>query len=646
MTLIYIPLPLPNESAASLLLRASFNNGYRSLSSFLHAYGFQVHTKSLNSMLADQKKFGDIIQKLGIHPSSLNIIPATYGPTKLSQRLWKGKPISYDFFCADGTKLCPQCVSESGILKKDWLLKHLTCCTYHKVKLISQCSYCHHPISANRKRINECYKCQKVFCSPSLEKPADEEILANIWFSEMLLSNNLFLIKSIKVFITALQYTIKTFKSMVIDHSIVTLSYLFFKNKLELESIIFRIIHVNKSLGHPRILLIHFLSSVNHDVQKFTFDFFKKYSFDNLKFEEISKDFILTKRTAAILLGTNRSKLNDDYFLFLKNEDGFSAKKLNSFLLGNLSPPTHHEIQNTDYLTLKEASLFLGIYYELTIKLFSTDTLIKKKIFYKKNRPYLGVNRLALIKFNKEFITINRIAKDLKVLRQYLTEKLSCIGIKPVHGPFIDDVKIDVFRRKDIQHLTKNLIISINNHDRKFGHKNYMYKRNKEELKNTALKLKISISEVKKLIKFKILTSYKRSPLQSFYISEESINYVDNILNSGDYINLSAVYSILNCPPNWLKKYWIDTKFLEVIDLKIGRYVQRDALTNIEILKEQYLTGVEASKYLGMSHQHITNLQSQGLIQAFYFGTDNKVRLFLKKDVYSIKNQQDFEYFN
>lgn len=173
-----------------------------------------------------------------------------------------------------------------------------------------------------------------------------------------------------------------------------------------------------------------------------------------------------------------------------------------------------------------------------------------------------------------------------------------------------------------------------------------MYKRNKEELQNTALKLKISISEVKKLIKYKILTSYKRSPLQSFYISEESINYVDNILNSGDYINLSAVYSLLNCPPNWLKKYWIDTKFLEVIDLRIGKYVQRDALTNIKILKEQYLTGVEASKYLGMPHQHITNLQSQGLIQAFYFGTENKVRLFLKKDVYSIKNQQGSESFD
>ncbi|SSQ11727.1 Uncharacterised protein [Acinetobacter baumannii] len=44
MTLIYIPSPLPNESAASLLLRASYNNGYRSLSSFLNAYGFVAQT--------------------------------------------------------------------------------------------------------------------------------------------------------------------------------------------------------------------------------------------------------------------------------------------------------------------------------------------------------------------------------------------------------------------------------------------------------------------------------------------------------------------------------------------------------------------------------------------------------------------------
>lgn len=642
MTLIYIPFPLPNESAASLLLRASYNNGYRSLSSFLNAYGFPVYATTLNSMLVDQEKFKKIIHKLGIVESSIEMIPTKYGPTQASPRIWYGKPISYQFFCADGIKLCPECVKESGILKKDWLLKHLTCCTYHRIKLISQCSYCHHPISSNRKRISECYKCHKVFCSLSFEKPIDEEILANIWFLENLISNDVIFIKSIKIFLSAIHSTIDTFKNMVIDYSLITLTYLFFKKKSELENIFLKIININKKLGHPRILLIHLLTSMNYDIQKFALDFLKRNNLDNLKFEEISKDFILTKRATAILIGANRAKLNEDHFLFLKNKKGFSAKKVNSFLLGTLTPPKNYDAQYINHLTLKEVSVFLGINYDLTTKLFSTDTIIKKEIFYKDNHPYHGINKHVLIEFDQQFITINRLAKDLHVLPQYLPEKLGHIGILPVHGPSIDNVRVYVFNRKEVEHLTQELVHSIDYHERRFGHKGYIYKRNIEELKNTALKLKISMSEVKKLFKHNILISYKHSPYQSFYISENSINYVDNIINSGDYVDIREVYLLLNCSVNWLKRYWIDTGFLEVLDLKINKYVQKVNLTKIQELRKHYFTGVEASNYLGMSHQHITNLQTQGLIQAFYLGSKNKIRLFLKKDVYAIKIQQGF----
>ncbi|MHA3115770.1 hypothetical protein E0H86_01030 [Acinetobacter sp. ANC 4635] len=504
MTLIYIPSPLPNESAASLLLRASYNNGYRALPSFLNAYGFQVHSKSLNSMLADKKKFREIIQKLRIPESSVEIIPATYGPTKASQRIWHGKPISYNFFCADGTKLCPECVKDSGILKRDWLLKHVTCCTHHQIKLISKCGYCHHPISSNRKRVNACYKCQNVFCSYSLEIPPDEEIIANNWFLEQLSSDNLPLIKSIKVYLSVLEYTMFTFRKIIIDYSPITLTYLFFNEKLKLEDIFIKIIHANKSLGHPRILLVQFLSSVNYDIHSFASNFFKKYSFDHLKFEQINEDFTLTKRTTAILIGANRANLDEDHFSFLKNDYGFSAKKVNSFLLGTLSYHTKSMKKETDYLTLKEASKALGINYDLTTKLFSTDSLIQKKKIYRNNRAYTVLNSDELKKFDQKYITVNRLAKDLEVFTLYLTAKLISIGIEPIHGPFIDDVKLDIFRRKDIKHLTKDIVNSIRNHNRGFGHKTYMYNRDNDELKNIALKLKIPISHVKKLIKKQI----------------------------------------------------------------------------------------------------------------------------------------------
>lgn len=642
MTLIYIPKALPSESAASLLLRASFENGYTSLSSFLNAYGFPVHTKSLNSMLSDQEKFEKIAIKLGICKSNINIIPSLYGPTKRSQRLWKSQPISYQFFCADGSKLCTECINDNGILKTGWLLKHLTCCIIHQTKLMTECNYCHHTISANRKKIDECYKCSKVFKNNSHEKILESEIQANQWFLEQLSSTNLELIKSIKIFLSSIQSTYITFKHFAIDEPPILLTYLFFTNQTKAEQIFNKIIYKNRLIGHPKLLLVHFLTSMQKNIQKFAIELTKKTSFNYSKFKEIDEDFILTKRTTAILIGANRAKLDENYFSFLKNDDGFSAKRVNSFLLGNLTAPLESLKQDSVYLTLKEASEILGIYYELAGNLFSTDRLIQKKKIYKNNRPYTVLSKDELVKFNQEYITVNRLAKDLGVLTQYLTAKLNSIGIKPKHGPFIDDVKIDVFRRKDIQHLTQDLIKSIKNYERGFGDKAYMNQKDTNELEVTSLKLKISIKEVKKLIHCKILKSYKRSLLQSFYISEASINYVDNILNSGDYINLNEVPCLLNCPPNWLKKYWIDTNFLNIIDLKIGKYVQKDILTEIKKLKQKYFTGVEASKYLGMSHQHITNLHSQGLIEAYFFGNENKVRLFLKTDVYALKSKHGF----
>ena len=642
MTLIYIPKSLPSESAASLLLRASFENGYTSLSSFLNAYGFPVHTKSLNSMLSDQEKFEKIAIKLGICKSNINIIPSIYGPTKRSQRIWKSQPISYQFFCADGSKLCTECINDNGILKTEWLLKHLTCCIIHQKKLITECNYCHHTISANRKKINECYKCNKVFNNQLNENILDNEIQANQWFLEQLSSTNLKLIKSIKNFLSSIQSTYITFKHFAMDEPPILLTYLFFTNQTKAEEVFNKIIYKNRLIGHPKLLLVHFLTSMQKNIQKFALELTKKSSFNYSEFKEIDEDFILTKRTTAILIGANRAKLDENYFSFLKNDDGFSAKKVNSFLLGNLTAPLESQKQDYFYLTLKEASEILGIYYELVGKLFSTDRLIQKKIIYKNNRPYTVLSKDDLIKFNQEYITVNRLAKDLDVLTQYLTAKLNSIGIKPIHGPFIDDVKIDVFRRNDVQHLTQDLIKSIKNHERGFGYKTYMNQKDTNELEVTSLKLKISIKEVKKLIHCKILKSYKRSLLQSFYISEASINYVDNILNSGDYINLTEVPCLLNCPPNWLKKYWIDTNFLNIIDLKIGKYVQKDILTEIKKLKQKYFTGVEASKYLGMSHQHITNLHSQGLIEAYFFGNEKKVRLFLKTDVYALKSKHGF----
>lgn len=83
-----------------------------------------------------------------------------------------------------------------------------------------------------------------------------------------------------------------------------------------------------------------------------------------------------------------------------------------------------------------------------------------------------------------------------------------------------------------------------------------------------------------------------------------------------------------------MKKYWCDTGFLNIEDLIYWKLIKHNELAEVLKLKEDFITGAEASAFLGMRHSHITNLQSQGLIKPYYFGKeDKKVRLFNKKEV-------------
>ena len=90
----------------------------------------------------------------------------------------------------------------------------------------------------------------------------------------------------------------------------------------------------------------------------------------------------------------------------------------------------------------------------------------------------------------------------------------------------------------------------------------------------------------------------------------------------------------LNCPINWMKKYWCETGFLHIKDLVYWKLIRKNELAEVLKLKEDFVTGAEASALLGLPHSHITNLQNQGLIKPYYLGdTEKKVRLFKKIEV-------------
>ncbi|MDD9320136.1 hypothetical protein M0O54_08365, partial [Acinetobacter lactucae] len=79
--------------------------------------------------------------------------------------------------------------------------------------------------------------------------------------------------------------------------------------------------------------------------------------------------------------------------------------------------------------------------------------------------------------------------------------------------------------------------------------------------------------------------------------------------------------------------------FLPINSIKNG------GITNEVLkLKDEYITGAEASMLLGMRHSYITNLQKQRLIKPYYMGKNDKnIRLFKREDVQKLKDSNYFK---
>lgn len=128
----------------------------------------------------------------------------------------------------------------------------------------------------------------------------------------------------------------------------------------------------------------------------------------------------------------------------------------------------------------------------------------------------------------------------------------------------------------------------------------------------------------------------------SIKIPKISVLRLKHKLLSENSISTEQAARLLNCSVNWLGEYWCKSGFLTIENLVYWKLVRQKEVDEVLKLKEIYMTGAEASKLLGMPHSHITNLQAQDIIQAYYLGnSEYRIRLFKTKDVMKLKYSKD-----
>lgn len=290
-------------------------------------------------------------------------------------------------------------------------------------------------------------------------------------------------------------------------------------------------------------------------------------------------------------------------------------------------------------LDLKEIAQQLDIHYETARKLtnmgwFDLDQLCNDA------KAAKGYSFIKLENFQNEYILASTLAKKLNLNPTNFVEKLASIGIVPIRGPHIDATPINIYLKRSVNHLRDYDFDEITQYPTRTGRpkKDATQLETKQDffsLNEAAEHLNISPNKVAVLIKKGILIKDTNYPL-SIRIPKVSVLKLKHKLLSENSISTEQAARLLNCSVNWLGKYWCKSGFLAIENLVYWKLVQQKDVNEVLKLKETYMTGTEASKFLGMPHSHITNLHTQGLIQPIYLGTGTPIRLFKRSDVQRI----------
>lgn len=643
--------PYPDESATSYLLRTAELNGHTSVYQLFGKEKFSFLNKlAPNYTFIDKQRFRYVLQTLNLNPDYINLAFDRDKSTSRAPRIYRNVIIDLSLFKSKSHSYCPQCLKEQPYFRKLWLLRPVYSCPIHSILLLDNCYRCGHAINLQSGSIVNCSN-----CSADLREAQQTHYSENLfidWFIYILNQNSNELFKEFTSFWFALE-KFSALDKPLSDECYLKTVYEYFVNTPN--SIITMSNWINRriQLAHPRIQLLSFYKE-DKTVR------FKENYLSNIEKNCISylpntqsKNIQLTLEESRLLLGIGRLKLTNllasNLIEFVENNHGkqlLSSTDIEMFLTGEKSL----EIENRPISTSNMQNELLTVEIKLAAEILNTNSDTIRKLAKchwlnygeKKSNIPLQIPFHKLESFHKKYVIASTLAKTLNVNPGNFVEKMISIGIKPISGPHIDKLPVNIFSKDSIRHITKDHIDQIKEYLTKTGRKRTNFKRKINDdsysLNEASVILKISPNQVITLTKLRILERENKF-LTPIKIKCISLDALKNILESEEYVSVQVASEKLNCRMNWFNQYWCKTGFLEIKDLTYWKLVKKSQLDEIIKFKEEYLTGAEASLYLGMRHSHITNLQTQGLIEGHYFGkTDKKIRLFKRSDVLKLKN--------
>lgn len=658
--------------------------------------------KQCVTIMTNKIKWEQASMSLGLNGG---FVESTYyslsGVTERSDLNYLGLLVPYRDLKIFHPSICPLCIKENSLAPKLWDHKLITGCSKHKVELISKCPSCHDELVWNRIDFLTC-KCEYDLNKVKLKTidPVHVEYIEQLFIhkDQKMLNRLSSLYDELKAFYYYLETTVAP------DHlTKLTVMSLVDTNGLA-DEVCKLVIKLAKLKGtHPRLSLVCFLSSKSDETKNLTKLILEKikrnYVYINktltLNFETIdlkeaasilgvsmhivkllisenilsaqrktpnAKWMVNVKSLNSLLIELSKGKKPKDNFISLSNyfrtpnvvgtisgiisqilsgSMKYSKMDLETGILSIKIKMNVHKEKHDSYLTVADVANLCSVNYEnIRFAIHSGVILRINPNLTKGNAIY--VDKKIAQNFNEKYVFAGALAKQFTNTANF-TDKLIASGAHPVSGPQIDGGLAYLFKRKDVDKLDLNKVAKLKNSKSKSGRQKQsgiIIDNDSITLAKIKEKLNLTSNEVIILIKEGLLIKIDDNQ-RNVNVTFESYKKIFGIINDSSLITLEAARRQTKESTSQFSLRWIESGFIEFVDISIERYISIKQLNKIIQFKKNFVTSDEAGKITRTHRTHMLNLEKMGLINvAKKFKTRKmQVNFYSRKDVLQLINK-------
>ncbi|HGH1365283.1 TPA: TniQ family protein [Acinetobacter baumannii] len=647
LKLTHTPLPHPDEFIASYLIRTSFVNGYLSPIQMLHNADVKIYQTTLEVLLTNSDKFNLVLKNLNLTSEISELLVPKTKPAFKDYRWSNNIILHHSLIDIELNKYCPDCLNQTGYWRKEWLLKPITTCTLHQIKLQRNCPQCNNPLIMNRRSLFECPTCKTDLKTASKNYDSNQNKLTE-WFLNRIEEQE-FINNFTEIWSILCEYFSNFNKALSYDE-ILDLIYLFFEESVQFENKMLSNIKKNIEYAHPRIQLLPFLRCKGKIISIAYNLLSKLRNYNSLSPKLIYRE--ISKLDVSYILGINFVSLQKRLTAGILYHDQFSKQCKYCFSTAIIEhwlvndkksiyssdiynkPPTIKD-ESANYYDAQQIAKIFDVNIETVRKFMKHPESGTTKKYISGHSKYC-IAKTIIENFSKKYIFISTLARKIDVPSRNLKDKISSLEIYPVW----DSKDYPVFYvREAVESLNKNKINNIVNYQSSAGRKKKGYLKDDTtlSLQEVAKILEISTKKVIQLIHHNWLL-IDDSEDSLYRIHKKSLNQFIQKKNDPTFTSIEIVLETLNCTLQELIKNWEMNGFIKIRYLGYWLSIPTLQFNNILSIHKEFCTTTEANKLLGVHKGFITDLVSKGVIKPHYFGNHiYAVKFFKRTDVESLR---------